>query len=80
MNPLTPQTRLRTIREVECGIVFCLSFPLDYPGGNALSSHRNEPRFFHEQRGDGYNYNYEMSNVCGSYTDVVCDEAVMLYS
>jgi len=80
MNLLTPQTRLRAIREVECGIVFRPSLPRDYPGGNALSSHRNEPRFFHERRGDGYNYNYEMSNVCGSYTDVVCDEAIMLYS
>ena len=33
MNLLTPQTRLRAIREVEHGVAFCLSLPLDYPGG-----------------------------------------------
>ena len=32
MNLLTPQTRLRAIREVQQGIAFCLSLPLDYPG------------------------------------------------
>ena len=52
MNLLTRQARLRGIREVEHGLVFCLSLPLDYPGGNALFQHRKEPVFVHEKRGD----------------------------
>lgn len=80
MNLLTPQTRLRAIREVEHGIAFCLSLPLDYPGGNTLFQHRKEPVFFHSKRADGHNYNYQLSDVCGSFTDVVSDDAVMLYT
>src|SRR5688500_15291463 len=50
MNLLTPQTRLRAVREVQHGLAFCLSLPLDYPGGNTLFQHRKEPKFFHERR------------------------------
>lgn len=80
MNLLTPQARLRAIREVEHGITFCLSLPLDYPGGNTLFQHRKEPKLFHDRRGEGYNYNYKLSSVCGCFTDVVSDDAVMLYT
>ncbi len=45
----------RFIREVEHGLAFCLSLPLDYPGGNKLFQHRKEPKFFHEGRAEGGN-------------------------
>jgi kynurenine formamidase len=80
MNLLTPQARLAAIREVEHGLTFCLSLPLDYPGGNKLFQHRKAPKFFHERRGEGHNYNYRLSGVCGCFTDVICDDAVMLYT
>lgn len=80
MNLLTPQARLKAIREVEHGITFCLSLPLDYPGGNKLFQHRKEPKFFHERRGDGHNYNFRLASVCGCFTDVISDDAVMLYT
>ncbi len=80
MNLLTPQARLRGIREVQHGEVFCLSLPLDYPGGNKLFQHRKEPRFFHEKRGNSHNYNYGLSSVCGCFTDVISDDGVMLYT
>jgi kynurenine formamidase len=80
MNLLTPQTRLRAIREVQHGLAFCLSLPLDYPGGNTLFQHRKEPKFFHERRGDDFNYNYKLSNVCGCFDDVISDDGVMLYT
>lgn len=80
MNLLTPQARRRAIREVEHGITFCLSLPLDYPGGNALFQHRKEPKLFHDRRGEGYNYNYRLSGICECFTDVVSDDAVMLYT
>jgi len=80
MNLLTPERRLRAIREVEHGIAFCLSLPLDYPGGSALHPLRRGPRFSHERRSDGWNYNYRLSGVCGCFNDVVCDEAVTLHT
>ena len=32
INLLTPEKVLEGVREVEAGISFCLSLPLDYPG------------------------------------------------
>lgn len=80
MNLLTPETRLRAVREVEHGIAFCLSLPLDYPGGNTLFQHRREPKLFHDQRGDGYNFNYRLSGVCDCYNDVVSDDGVVMFT
>jgi kynurenine formamidase len=80
MNLLTPERRLKAIREVEHGIAFCLSLPLDYPGGNALFPLRKEPQYFFEKRGTGHNYNFRLSQVCGCFSDVVSDDAVMLYT
>ncbi|MDB5877448.1 MAG: hypothetical protein JWQ41_862 [Variovorax sp.] len=79
MNLLTPQTRLSAIREVEHGIAFCLSLPLDYPGGNALFQHRKAPKFVYEKRGDGFNFNYRLSNVNDKFCDVVSDDAVLMF-
>src|SRR5712691_1587460 len=36
INLLTPEKVLQGVREVEAGVSFCLSLPLDYPGGTAL--------------------------------------------
>ena len=80
MNLITPERRLRAIREVREGLAFGLSLPLDYPGGNTLFQHRREPRFFHERRGPGHNYNFRLSHVCACFSDVVSDDAVLLYT
>jgi kynurenine formamidase len=44
INLLTPDKVLQGVREVEAGISFCLSLPLDYPGGTALNQRRHPPR------------------------------------
>lgn len=80
MNLLTPQTRLRAVQEVEHGLAFCLSLPLDYPGGNTLFQHRKEPVFHHEKRGESFNYNYKLSNVSACFCDVVSDDSVTLFT
>ena len=80
MNLLTPQHRLRAVREVSEGIVFPLSLPLDYPGGNVLTEFRKEPRLLYEKRGQSYNFNFQLSNNCACFSDVVCDDAVLLYT
>ena len=44
INLLTPEKVLEGVREVEAGISFCLSLPLDFPGGTALNQRRYPPR------------------------------------
>jgi kynurenine formamidase len=44
INLLTPEKVLEGVREVQTGETFCLSLPLDYPGGTALNQRRYPPR------------------------------------
>ena len=43
MNTVTKEKVLQGVAEVKEGISFCLSLPLDYPGGSALNPRRTEP-------------------------------------
>lgn len=43
INLLTPEKVLQGVREVEHGISFSLSLPLDFPGGSALNQRRYPP-------------------------------------
>ena len=43
INLLTPEKVLQGVREVEAGISFCLSLPLDFPGGTVLNQRRHRP-------------------------------------
>lgn len=80
MNLLTAERRLRALREVKTGGVFCLSHPLDRPGGNVLNAARHPP-VFHPVLRDGHVYfNLAFDQVDPRFTDVGSDEAVMLYT
>jgi Predicted metal-dependent hydrolase len=79
MNLITPEIRRRAAEEIQTGEVFCLSLPLDYPGGSSLFPLRKPPRFLHERRGDGHNFNFRLNYYCSCYNDVVSDDAVLLY-
>ena len=43
LNLITPKKVLEGIAEVKEGRSFCLSLPLDYPGGNVLNPRRLPP-------------------------------------
>jgi kynurenine formamidase len=43
VNLLTPEKVLQGAREVQAGISFCLSLPLDFPGGTLLNERRHPP-------------------------------------
>ena len=43
LNLLTPAKVLEGLAEVRSGQTFCLSLPLDYPGGSALNERRLPP-------------------------------------
>ena len=55
MNLLTDRLRLRALKEVKAGRAFCLSHPLDRPGGNVLNSSRFAP-VFHPVKREGLLY------------------------
>ena len=83
MNLLTPQMRRAAAREVIEGIAFCLSLPLDYPGGSEVMHTRREPHLFSVRReGNAWNYNYPLQASSGDkdHVDVTCDDAVTLYN
>jgi hypothetical protein len=78
MNYVTREKVLQGIAEVKEGRTFCLSLPLDYPGGAVLNPRRSPPRLAATQR-DGkqffcrplYEFNENM-------TDVICDDQVLM--
>ncbi len=85
INLVTPDKVLEGVREVEAGISFCLSLPLDYPGGNALNQRRYPPVLAPTEDMDGNAdtfYNVHMSEMPDfgdpKYVDVWADDTVTL--
>jgi kynurenine formamidase len=78
INLLTREKVRQGVAEVSEGIAFCLSLPLDYPGGNLLNPRRHPPELHATARGERINFNFEMASETPGVTDVVCDDLVVL--
>jgi kynurenine formamidase len=85
VNLLTPKKVLEGVNEVEAGLSFCLSLPLDYPGGTALNQRRHPPLLAPTEDMQGNPsvfYNVHMSEMDDwgdpRYVDVWADDAVTL--
>jgi kynurenine formamidase len=85
VNLLTPAKVLEGVREVEAGISFCLSLPLDFPGGTALNQRRYPPALAPTEdmeRNASTFYNVHMSEMKDwgdpRYVDVWADDVVTL--
>lgn len=86
VNLITAEKVLQGVREVEAGISFCLSLPLDFPGGSVLNQRRHPPRIAPTEDMDGNPevfYNVHMSEMKDfgdpKYVDVWADDAVTLW-
>ena len=78
LNLLTEEKVLEAVAEVKVGKVFCLSLPLDLPGGNALNVRRLPPKVSPTYK-DGRPYmNVQMGDGDPSVVDVLCDDQVTL--
>ena len=78
LNLITPSAVRAAVAEVEHGISFCLSLPLDYPGGRVLAPHRFPPQLHSiERKGKRY-FNYGFRQEGGEHRDVGCDDSVTL--
>ena len=85
VNLITPEKVLQGVREVQAGISFCLSLPLDFPGGTILNERRFPPRVAPTVDMDGTPdtfYNVHMSEMKDwgdpKYVDVWTDDVVTM--
>jgi kynurenine formamidase len=85
INLLTSEKVLEGVREVQAGLSFCLSLPLDFPGGTALNQRRPPPKLAptEDMNGEaGVFYNVRMSEMPDwgdpRYVDVWTDDVVTL--
>ena len=79
LNYLSPEKVLQGVSEVREGISFCLSLPLDYPGGNALNANRHPPMLRPTLRRGKVNFNYLFSEIEPGSTDVLSDDLAILH-
>jgi kynurenine formamidase len=78
LNLIDENKVLHAVKEVRSGRVFCLSLPLDLPGGNILNPRRHPPSLSATER-DGKRYmNVQMSALQNQAIDVLCDDQVTL--
>lgn len=81
LNLLTPDVVLKGVAEVREGRTFCLSMPLDLPGGNAVNPKRLPPvlRPTKQEGEDYYNYVWADHSLPGS-RDLSADDLVILHT
>ena len=64
------------VAEVREGKTFCLSLPLDYPGGTVVNARRHPPRLIANKR-EGMPYiAYPLARENPQFVDVICDDVV----
>jgi hypothetical protein len=79
LNLLTPKKVLQGIAEVKEGRTFCLSLPLDYPGGSKLNPRRHPPKLQPTVREGRPNMNFALRDIDPRYTDVISDDAAFIH-
>jgi Putative cyclase len=76
LNLLTADKVLKGIAEVKEGKTFCLSLPLDYPGGTVVNARRHPPRLIANKRNGLPYMTYPLSREDPRLVDVICDDIV----
>jgi hypothetical protein len=81
LNLLTAEKVRQGVAEAREGLAFCLSLPLDLPGGKGVNPRRRPPILRANLRNGKPNLNYWMGqDNNGKTTDVMCDDYVVLYN
>jgi kynurenine formamidase len=79
LNLITPQKVREGLAEAREGITFCLSLPLDYPGGSVMNPRRHPPILRPTLRGDRPNFNCTLVGADSDCTDVFNDDLAVLH-
>lgn len=80
LNLVDEKKVLEGIAEVKEGKTFCLSLPLDYPGGTVINKVRLPPVLRPVIRNDAPYFNYLWKNVNPEINDIGSDDAVLLHT
>lgn len=80
LNLITPDKVLQGVREVKEGKTFCLSLPLDYPGGQVINKVRFPPVLKPVIRNNTEYFNYDWQLANPNHTDLASDDYVVLYN
>jgi len=78
MNWVTREKVLQGIAEVKEGLTFCLSLPLDYPGGAVLNARRHPPRLAATIREGRQFFCRPLAEYNENMTDVISDDQVLM--
>ena len=79
LNYLTPEVVRGAVQEVQTGQTFCLSLPLDYPGGNVLNERRHPPTLEPTEKKGMLYTNFPIGKFYPGAMDVLSDDKVTLY-
>ncbi|MDQ8186279.1 cyclase family protein [Pelagicoccus sp. SDUM812002] len=80
LNLIDHRKVLQAVAEVKVGKTFCLSLPLDLPGGNLLSPVRFPPQLRPVIRNEEPYYNYNWQKFDPRMTDIAADDVVLLHT
>ena len=78
-NLITPEKVRQGIAEVREGRTFCLSLPLDLPGGNLLNPRRHPPVLRPTLRNNKPYLNYRLITDNPMHSDVISDDLAVLH-
>tara|TARA_R110002095_G_scaffold145018_2_gene125407 strand:- start:213 stop:1241 length:1029 start_codon:yes stop_codon:yes gene_type:complete len=78
VNLIGSEQVLKGVREVHEGVVFCLSLPLDIPGGKMLNPRRSPPKLSPTALGNDQYINFPLANNAPSLQDVISDDRVQI--
>ena len=78
LNLLTPERVRRAAQEIQSGESFCLSIPLDYPGGNKINPRRFGPTLKPTLREGKPMFSFPIERADAQNTDLVSDDAALI--
>jgi kynurenine formamidase len=78
LNFINEDKVLQGVQEVKIGKTFCLSLPLDYPGGTVLNAVRQPPILKPVIRNNAPYFNYKWSQINIQNKDIGSDDVVIL--
>lgn len=80
LNLITAEKVKQGIAEVKEGLTFCLSLPLDYPGGQVINKVRFPPVLKPVIRNGEPYFNYLWNKLDINHTDIGSDDVVLLHT
>ena len=78
LNFINEDKVLQGVQEVKIGKTFCLSLPLDYPGGTVLNAVRQPPILKPVIRNSASYFNYKWSQINIQNKDIGSDDVVIM--